>query len=1231
MVPWENWTWGRKKDEETKSNGSWEDWESKYSKQQEELKTASNNVRREVMPNMFDINKASENIKLPEPVKDDPNKMSLEEWDNMSTLDKFKQGFKAMISGDDSYYKKIPTAELQRRDVEKQSDSKVGSAVAGLLNSLSLGTFKKAAEKQNETLKDLRLAPGADVFEESEKKHPVMYKGGEMAGYLLPYAGAEKAVAPLTKALTKNIGSKLGKEVVKGAVAGGTLDTVQGLLQGDDADELLKRVAVGAGTGVLADLGLNAAGKGIKAFAEGAFPKWRTSFEETLPEAIKEPLTMRNKYRIKNTQLEKAVGDYDSAIETIQNYFKHHDLTPEEVSRIKPELGIDLDSLVKNVEKYQDGFHLNEVTEDSLMPYAAGVKETPKKLTKAEIIKPELKLPEVPNSTVSDSLTPGSKVMFNNMKFTLGNKGLDGQYDLLLDGKPILAASEENIRLIPGENILKNSSASAPVKEAAADSIENESVRQLRAEKNKLIRDYVDLVNDGKVEHAERLNTRIAEIDDILGEKSPLPDQVAVKDKGTLFLNRETFDRNLEDVFGEEANNFKNLYSEPIKIDEAESVRFKNDLRDQVKKLNLSAQESELVQKIGENKMSLEEIKNLEGVDWKKVSSAVDHFKSTYKTLLDKANEVLTKNGYRPIAERGGYFPHFEELNPIMEALGIQNSELPTDINGLTADFAPGKSFFGNALRRKGDKTVYDAVRGFDNYIEGISKVIYHTDNIQRIRSLERDIRTIYKDKTELTNFVSYLHEYGNKLAGKQNLMDRGLEGTVGRPVYKFLDLIRRQAGANMVGANISSALTNFIPLTQAMATTNKFDFGKGLMEAFKNSLPGMDDGFYKKSDYLTRRFGSDKLYLTKVQKVTETANSLFKVVDKFVSESIVRGKYHENLAKGLPEKQALKEADRWAAKLMADRSLGQSPLLFNSKVWGTVFQFQLEVNNQVSFLFKDLPREYLKNGVNAKSAAALASVGAQTAVISYLFNNLYEKAIGRRPAFDPIGVIEQASDDFNNPELDEKKASGNLINNIKDQLPFASTLTGGRMPISSLLPEISAEADPKKEASKLLYLLMPTGAAQLNKTVKGIKTMNEGGVYNADNSQLMYPVEDSPVNAAKALLLGPSSLKESREYYDNGRKPLSKEQTKEFEKLAGKGYEPQKVYDKFIDERNLSSSKSEIDKLAELYNLSKAKKGALNNSVNGVVNSKDVSEEDKIKMLRLLAEKLKAQGGIRR
>lgn len=611
--------------------------------------------------------------------------------------------------------------------------------------------------------------------------------------------------------------------------------------------------------------------------------------------------------------------------------------------------------------------------------------------------------------------------------------------------------------------------------------------------------------------------------------------------KPAVTLARETLTRIFEDVAGKDAPALVKKYADPIGVNEADKTRWLNSKVAQVKELGISGRkDSELLQKYGEKKITLEELKR-ETKNWDKITKAVDVYRSIYDEALDMMNKSLERNGYDPVPRREDYFPHFQEMGRLSEFFGIPDSELPTDINGLTADFKPGKKWFAHALPRTGDKTAFDALKGMDRYLRGAADVIFHTDDIQRLRSLENTLRDQYQGTNHLSALVSNLREYTNKLAGKKPYMDRGPEVYLGRRLYGAADRLRRQVGANMVGANVSSALTNFIPVTQALATTDKRAFVEGALGAVKSVFK--DDGLVDKSHFLTRRIGADRLAMNLWDKAGEKAGWLFKTVDNFVAQVVVRSKYIEGIEKGLSPEEAMSQADKWASKMMADRSLGGTPILFDSKTLGFLTQFQLEVNNQLSFMAKDIPRNFNKAG----AASALA----QLTLYGYLFNNLYELAVGRRPAFDPIGVAQQAYEDYNNQGLDKGKATWNLVENVGNQLPFSSTFTGGRLPVSSVLPDVKAmvtgTSTPSKELQKLWMVALPTGGSQIKKTFQGIGTLKDGGVFTGkDKKQIMYPIPPTFPNLARGSIFGKNAFPESRQYWDNNRRPLTEKQTQE-------------------------------------------------------------------------------------
>ena len=81
--------------------------------------------------------------------------------------------------------------------------------------------------------------------------------------------------------------------------------------------------------------------------------------------------------------------------------------------------------------------------------------------------------------------------------------------------------------------------------------------------------------------------------------------------------------------------------------------------------------------------------------------------------------------------------------------------------------------------------------------------------------------------------------------------------------------------------------------------------------------------------------------------------------IDHFTANIVTRGKYLQNIADGMTVNQAFENADAFASNLMADRSKGAQPTAFNAvnPIRKMFTMFQLEVNNQLSYLAKDLPR----------------------------------------------------------------------------------------------------------------------------------------------------------------------------------------------------------------------------------------------------------------------------------
>lgn len=685
-----------------------------------------------------------------------------------------------------------------------------------------------------------------------------------------------------------------------------------------------------------------------------------------------------------------------------------------------------------------------------------------------------------------------------------------------------------------------------------------------------------------------------------------------------------TMKRNLRDIIPNkaEAQKMYDTYFKPITKNNAMIEKEINKYNERISKYKINNQESTYIQMIGEykynpeSKISNEIIqkfyeKNKKKIDIDKCNNAVEEFRNIYDELFEKINTTLLENGYKPVEYRKGYFPHFIEdkaesvIGKMAEKLGwrIKKDTLPTDIAGITDTFKPGKAWTSFSQQRTGDATDYNALKGYDNYIRGAMDVIYHTEDIQKLRALENEIRYQYssdgiKEKineiyanneldiqeqqnqitevldnvknSPMGNFVTELKNYTNNLANKKATGDRGMEEFWSRETYSVMSNIQNRVSANMVGANISSALTNFIPITQAWSQTSTKNLMRGIKESI--AIQFKDDGFADNSTFLTNRTkNADRLYKTGLDTVNDKLGFIFDKVDEFTSNAIVRGKYYDNIKKGMSIQEAMSNADEFAKDVIAGRSKGDMPTVFNKKnpVAKLFTAFQLEVNNQYGYMFKDIPMDL---GGEAKEKLVGAFV--KMFLGAFFYNMLAEEITGRKSAFSPIDIAIDSYKTATNENLGLGEKVTSIGGDLIGEAPFLGGVAGGgRLPIQAALPSasntVSSVADLfdmnvenktsaintlKKELSKpLYYVALPFAGGQLKKTIEGLSMYNEdlpiAGSYT-NSGKLRYTVSEDLGTKIKAGIFGQYSVKEAKEYFDEGYSPLTEKQTQELVEL---------------------------------------------------------------------------------
>ena len=778
-------------------------------------------------------------------------------------------------------------------------------------------------------------------------------------------------------------------------------------------------------------------------------------------------------------------------------------------------------------------------------------------------------------------------------------------------------------------------------------------------------------------------------------------------------LDIRTPERVIRYIMGDtpEAQAIIDAYFTPVHRHEAESIHWQNEQRNKLREITKGSTREESVyvhmynrlqENPGDSALQKQAGDYLEAhkkkINMDRVRKMHDQMVELTRSFYDDINEAGLRNGEEALEFRQNYIPSLQAIeeggwiNRLLRGMGIETmaDELPTSIAGKTEEFRPVRKWQQFRQQRRGTDTEFDAVKAMDQYITNAAHAIYHTDDIHNLRTLEEAIR--YKHSTEggqaeldairqnpelsidertakreevwersttaFPSFPTWLAQYTNNLAGKKSAADRKTEHGFGRGFYRAVSDIETKVASNMVGFNVSTAFTNFIPLAQGKGELRGTSMMRAMKEFLGEKMQGRTD-YRDASTFLTNRQGADKVAKTAGDKLMDASGVLMGTVDEFTSNVLHRARVMDNVeVHNMRYEDAMAEADSWTAGLMGDRSLGAMPNIFNEKNFFTkaFTMFQLEVANQYGYLFEDLPHN-AKARTTSKAKAVGYVAGALTQILaaSLLYNDLAEEVTGRRPALDPVGIVNDfvgqltgysipssvdlvrsamdggiSKDDFKVQKGSVEDAVTEAALATANQIPGLSMLAeGGRLPVTAAVPDVrtlgpaglavlrlmqgkqtgedkKALSDAGSELSKLLtYLVMPTGGSQLKKTVTGARDVQAGGRYGLDfegNRVLNYPLYTDDGNTARtlqALLFGSTATKPGREWIESEfTSGLDAEQTKTYDKVRQTGADQRTVYNLLHDLAGMSDTFDKRDYLSEFDNLNKDQKQAIDRGV---------------------------------
>ena len=408
-----------------------------------------------------------------------------------------------------------------------------------------------------------------------------------------------------------------------------------------------------------------------------------------------------------------------------------------------------------------------------------------------------------------------------------------------------------------------------------------------------------------------------------------------------------------------------------------------------------------------------------------------------------------------------------------------------------------------------------------------------------------------------LTQFVGFVQEHANRLAGKTDPFQRVVNDTEPSKMRKFADAtgraLMKQAALSKIVGNMNSVVAQTASLPALFSTTNP----KALIQAFKLKNR---KAILQKSDALALRYADDNLTDdTKFEKTMKTAGIPMEVVERGVIEYTFLAKYNQAINNGLSDADAVRYAERFINDTVTLRDQISTPRAYN-RLWSASFlQFTREVTQQ---------NRYVWNQMTNKQRVALAV----NTAIAY---SAIEALTGNKPGVDPLGtLIEIVGDWLSGGDDDDKDNSvqaklERTVQKVAGQAvtaaPIATAMVNaattkddrkklfgkesnlgrydGTIPVVDLPRKLidtkgkldeaakaredgdddKAEAKTKDAMYNILGQL-PAGS-QLKKTIQGIAAAHSGEVKDGKGETKVEFEKDNPFNLVQGALFGKNAL----------------------------------------------------------------------------------------------------------
>lgn len=409
-----------------------------------------------------------------------------------------------------------------------------------------------------------------------------------------------------------------------------------------------------------------------------------------------------------------------------------------------------------------------------------------------------------------------------------------------------------------------------------------------------------------------------------------------------------------------------------------------------------------------------------------------------------------------------------------------------------------------NYIAKKGtDKLTSEDLSVLKNAADSISNDLVETANdVETLQDLS-------KTAQGLGQFVNFVQEHANRLAGKSDAFERAWKNenvdAMSKLGRKTLRGAQKMAALSKIVGNVNSAMAQTLSITDLVGTTDT----KSMMKAFKTMR---DPKIMEASDAVVSRYIKDTLSKKgKFDKAMEVGGALMDVIESNTIRFEFAAKYNQGKQHGLNHDEAVKYAERFINDTVTFRDSISTPRAYNRTIWSTLLQFTREVAQQNRYRWNQMtPRQQIK-----------------TLVTTTLMYSLYEAITGNKPGSDILGVLIQTAFDFagqgdDDRDDDEKTLEARLGRAL--QRVGAETVSG--------IPTIAGAMNvilPSKEDRKKIFgtdssLGRYDGGVALASPIKSLLNTGEsiGKALSADDDdERAGRSENAMWNVVKELPMG--------------------------------------------------------------------------------------------------------------